>query len=152
MASITGRLLDLVKVSGFRSRRAFAQAAGINEITFNDNLAKGAEPRFSTLESILKAFPNVSSEWLMRGEGYMFRTGEKPENVIQTDKPTRTVAGDNNSENTYTTLIEQLRKENVSLQEQLREKGEQLKVKDEQIRNKDTQMASLLSILDKQPH
>lgn len=144
---ISKRLEQLVHSNLYRSRRAFALAAGINEVTLSDNLRKGTEPRYSTLAAILKANPQVSAEWLMRGEGNMLRTGEQPENVMQVDKPTRTAGGSgvaegSNSENADSTIVELLRKEVASLQEQLKEKGEQLKVKDEQI-------ASLLAILSK---
>lgn len=97
----------------------------------------------------------------MRGEGDILRTGEQPANVMHVDKPTRAVGGNDvaevsNSVNDDATIVELLRKEVASLQEQLKEKGEQLKVKDgqikakdEQIGNKDAQIASLLAILSK---
>lgn len=151
---VIDRLETMARSCGHKSQRAFALTAGLNPIAFGENIRIGKEPRFSTLEAILKANPQVSAEWLMRGKGDMFLTGEQPAaNVIHIDKSTRTVggsgvAGDGNTKS----LIEQISKEIATLNEQLRVKDEQIKAKDEQLRNKDTQMASLLSILDKHPH
>lgn len=100
------------------------------------------------MEAILKANPQVSAEWLMRGEGEMFLTGEQPAaSVIHIDKSTRTVggngvAGDGNTTGADALLVEQLRKENAALQERVKEAGEQ-------IRNKDEQIAKLLDLLAK---
>ena len=32
------------------------------------------KPRYETLEKILLAYPDVNADWLLRGEGFMFRT------------------------------------------------------------------------------
>ena len=139
-SAITERLNSLLSSGLFATKRALAQAAGINEVTLNDNL-KRTEPRFSTLEAILKACPSVSAEWLMRGEGEMFRTAHLTaggNNIIKIDKSNRTVSnggtiGDGNG--AATELVDQLRKENERLSEQ--------------IRTKDEQIATLLSLMNK---
>lgn len=144
---VIDRLETVARSCGHKSQRAFALAAGLNPIAFGQNIRIGKEPRFSTLEAILKANPQVSAEWLMRGEGEMFRTGEQPAIVIYIDKSTRTVggngvAGDGNTTGADALLVEQLRKENAALQERVKEAGEQ-------IRNKDEQIAKLLDLLAK---
>ena len=138
---ISSRLDALIGGCGYRSLRSFATAAGVSPISFQGNVALGKEPRFSTLESILKSFPQISAEWLMRGEGEMFRMGEQPASVIHIDKSTR-AEGENGVTGADATLVELLRKEVDSLQEQVRNK-------DEQIRNKDSQIAALLAIMSK---
>ena len=40
------------------------------------NTVNGKEPRATLLVSILTGLPNLSAEWLMRGEGSMWRTVE----------------------------------------------------------------------------
>lgn len=137
---ISSRLDALIGGCGYRSLRSFATAAGVSPISFQGNVALGKEPRFSTLESILKSFPQISAEWLMRGEGDMFRTGERPASGINTGKSTRTVggngvAGGRQHDGADALLVEQLRKENATLLEQLR--------------NKDSQISALLSMLAK---
>lgn len=140
---------------GHKSLRAFALAAGLNPIAFGENIRKAKEPRFSTLEAILKANPQISAEWLMRGEGDMFRTGEgAAANVMHIDKLTRSEGGDGVSVNSdaikaYASLVEQLRKENAALNERVAYLQEREKVSGEQIRNKDAQIAKLLDLLAK---
>ena len=84
----------------------------------------------------------------MRGEGEMFRTAHLTaggNNIIKIDKSNRTVSnggtiGDGNG--AATELVDQLRKENERLSEQIR-------TKDEQIRTKDEQIVTLLSLMNK---
>lgn len=148
-----GRLIDgLIEKRVYTSRRQFALAAKLNEVSLSDNLNKGTEPRFSTLESILTTNPTVSAEWLMRGEGGMFRSLAKMDaggdNIIMVDRSHHTAnngstIGDGNVTASAKELLSQLQKENSCLAEQLKVKDEQLKIKDEQI-------ASLFAIIHKQ--
>lgn len=132
--SITVRLKELLSTGIYRSKRAFAKASGINEVTFSDTIRRGTEPRFSLLEAILKANPNVSAEWLMRGEGEMFRDAGKQEgatgdNIIDASKSNNKGAIITNGAVTTGTndeLYEALRQENASLKDQLRAKDSQI--------------------------
>ena len=128
---IAGRLKEVLARSGERSQRQFAFRTGINEMTFGDTL-RGAEPKFSTLEAILKAFPKLSAEWLMRGEGEMYRDGAQSPQVSVVSE-NRTGNGDIVS---HTTAI---KGDDSALIELLRA---QLAQKDEQIRQ-------LLNVLNK---
>lgn len=56
------------------SSRAFAMACGIKYTTLNNYLTGRRALGLDTVDSILMAFPNVSAEWLMRGEGHMFKS------------------------------------------------------------------------------
>ncbi|WP_019988680.1 helix-turn-helix domain-containing protein [Rudanella lutea] len=48
------------------------------------------KPRYDTLEKILVAFPNVNGDWLLRGEGLMFRSmPPSPSAAITTDERLR---------------------------------------------------------------
>lgn len=135
---VTERINSILEKSGLRSNRAFATKAGINEVTFGDTL-RGAEPKFTTLEAILKAFPKLSAEWLMRGEGGMYRDGAPTQVAVVSEN--RTGNGDIVS---HTTAIKS--DNDGALVELLRA---QLAQKDEQIRQKDEQLRQVLNLLNK---
>jgi hypothetical protein len=83
-SSINERIKLLLKELNYKSNRAFALKIGISQTSFND-IIKGAEPKFSTLEKIIIAEPFINSEWLLTGKGEML----KHENfsVDKTDNP-----------------------------------------------------------------
>ena len=55
------------------SERAFAITIGVNPLTMNRQI-KGTSPiSFDVIESILINIPDISSEWLLRGYGAMFK-------------------------------------------------------------------------------
>lgn len=91
----------------------------------------------STVIFILDKFPDVSAEWLLRGEGDMFKHTNPA--TIQTQNGG---IGNTQNMNTYTEPIDLLRTEIAA-------KNEQLKVKDDQLRAKDDQIAKLLDMLNK---
>ena len=84
----------------------------------------------STAVFILEKFPDVSAEWLLRGEGDMFKHTKYA--TIQTQNGG---IGNTQNLNTYTDSLELLRSEIAA-------KNDQLRVKDEQI-------ARLLDLLNK---
>lgn len=73
MKIYTERLNQIYTQSGIRSIRQFAEAAGLVCGTLTDTLHNGTEPRYTLLRSILNSNPDVSAEWLMRGEGPMYK-------------------------------------------------------------------------------
>ena len=91
----------------------------------------------STAVFILEKFPDVSAEWLLRGEGDMFKHTNHA--TIQTQNGG---IGNTQNMNTFTEPIDLLRTEIAA-------KNDQLKVKDEQLRSKDEQIARLLDLLNK---
>lgn len=130
---ISERLNLLLNCGLYRTRRALAQAAGVNEVTLSDNL-KHTEPRFSTLEGILFATPELSAEWLMRGKGEMFlnQPTVSGDNIINIDRSQRIVRnGGTISDNSKVEaandgakdiVIERLKQENELLKEQISKK------------------------------
>lgn len=46
------------------------------------NILNGAEPKFSTICKILKAEPNISTDWLISGKGGMYIEGNQKEEDI----------------------------------------------------------------------
>ncbi|GAB4030802.1 XRE family transcriptional regulator [Spirosoma jeollabukense] len=49
------------------------------------------KPRYDTLEKILIAYPQVNGDWLMRGEGMMFKVLNSPSAAITTEERLRNV-------------------------------------------------------------
>lgn len=131
--AITARLKALYE-SAYKNKRTMALTAGVKEMTLNNAIEKGSDTRYSFLEAILKANPNVSAEWLMRGEGEMFRDAGKQEgatgdNIIDASKSNNKGAIITNGAVTTGTndeLYEALRQENASLKDQLRAKDSQI--------------------------
>ena len=69
------RLIEFIRSIGM-SERAFAEAMGISQQALN-NYTRGANRLpVSLLERILKKYPQLSAEWLMRGRGNMLSAGE----------------------------------------------------------------------------
>jgi len=72
-------IIDFYRLSG----QKFAVKIGISPNTLNNYLQGKNKISLAFIEAILKAFPEVSAEWLMRDKGQM----------IQGDQPT--IMGDN---------------------------------------------------------
>lgn len=70
--TVNERIRLLIKELDYKSARAFAIKIGISQTSFNDIL-KGAEPKFSTLNKIITAEPLISAEWLLTGTGEMLK-------------------------------------------------------------------------------
>lgn len=66
--TINERIKKIISYFNYRSVRAFAMKIGVAQPSLND-VINGAEPKFSTLEKILKAEPTINSEWLIKGIG-----------------------------------------------------------------------------------
>ena len=62
-------LIDTYKMSV----RGFALKCGIPQQTFDGQLKRKRAVSVETLTAIAVTFPEVSAEWLMRGEGEMFQ-------------------------------------------------------------------------------
>ena len=50
---------------------SFARQSGIKQVTLNRQLKGESQMAASTINAVLQAFPQVSSEWLLRGNGDM---------------------------------------------------------------------------------
>ena len=71
------RVMDLVEVKT-ESVSGFAKAINVAQTTLSEYLNNGKIPSFKVVNGILEAFPDVSAEWLLRGEGPMHKTTELP--------------------------------------------------------------------------
>lgn len=80
MNTINQRFTELI--SGLKmNTNSFAKSIG-KSYTSIESICKGkAKPGFELLETILDAYPNVSADWLMKGEGEMFAGRAKEPSV-----------------------------------------------------------------------
>lgn len=68
---ILQRIKRLIDAKGLNTN-AFALRIGIAQTTLSTYFTKNRYPAYETLYAILHTFPDVSAEWLMRGEGEMY--------------------------------------------------------------------------------
>lgn len=72
---IINRIQELVDAkTESNSKRSFASIIGVPERTFSTYLKTGRTPSLEVIDAILVAFPDVSAEWLLRGEGEMYKS------------------------------------------------------------------------------
>lgn len=69
--TIVSRVKELMKAKGFHSENSFSTYIGIAQASVNYMLNKNKKISVDVLCIILNRFPDVSAEWLMRGEGCM---------------------------------------------------------------------------------
>ena len=67
------RIKDIIKLSGL-SDRAFALKCGINQQTLFNQLKGIRAISLDTVICICKTFPEISRDWLLLGEGDMFKS------------------------------------------------------------------------------
>ena len=77
------RIKDIIKFSGL-SDRAFALKCGINQQTLFNQLKGIRAISLDTVISICKTFPEISRDWLLLGEGDMFKSQSRETERINT--------------------------------------------------------------------
>ena len=78
MNDFAERIKMLMSALNIKTTRQLAEECSIVESTIGRQL-KGERPiNLDTITSILNSYPNVSAEWLMRGEGSMLKSEIKP--------------------------------------------------------------------------
>lgn len=70
---MTERIKSLITHLGI-STRAFAISCGLRQNTLSNQLNGMRELSLSTIMAILNTYSDVSSDWLMRGVGEMFKS------------------------------------------------------------------------------
>lgn len=78
MSEINLRINEIVTWTGL-SLRAFCRNCGLSESTL---AVQKQAPSGSTLLKILETYPELSTEWLMRGEGEMLKTAPQEINQL----------------------------------------------------------------------
>lgn len=80
--TINQRIGLIIKSFKYRSIRAFAEKIGVAQTSLNDIVRNGAEPKYGTLEKIIKAEPLISPAWLLTGKEPMLKP-DQPSSVYQ---------------------------------------------------------------------
>lgn len=84
MYSILDRIRKIISDLNL-SDSAFAKSLDIPQATFSNMFLRQSEPKPSWLQAIIEKY-NVSPDWLLTGEGEMFRTQEKKEICVAEDR------------------------------------------------------------------
>lgn len=67
---IINRIRKIVDEKANGNKKEFSSIINIVQVTFNRYM-NGRTPSYEVIDSILRAFPDISAEWLLRGEGEM---------------------------------------------------------------------------------
>lgn len=114
---ILKRINELIIASNLTSR-AFAIACGIKYTTLNNYLTGRRAVALDTVDLILKGFPNVSAEWLMRGEGPMYKSEITNQNDERINKLIATIGEMQSIVSEKQKAIDDLMAENEKLKKQ----------------------------------
>ena len=75
-----------VRASKAKSVNNFAKLIGMSQTTVNGIMLGSRGVSVDIIVAVLTAFPDVSAEWLMRGEGEMLRSEEVAQNALISDE------------------------------------------------------------------
>ena len=102
--TINQRIKMIVENSG-KAITAYAAIIGVSQPTLKSCVDGDNSPRFDTLQKILIGNPMISAEWLMRGEGDMFRhAGQHVGDIIGSTAVVNHGDGNSIANNDTTTL------------------------------------------------
>lgn len=77
--SVRERIIDVFAAEGTNPTR-FSKEDKAMQKRLSRQLNGGASITFETISSILDAYPHISAEWLLRGEGEMYKTENENKN------------------------------------------------------------------------
>ncbi len=60
-----------------KNQSTFGESIGVSQTTVRNIIYSISLPRHELIDKILKAYPSLSADWLVRGEGEMFKTNTK---------------------------------------------------------------------------
>lgn len=119
--NVNSRFLELIENLANGNKSKFANSIGVAPTVISNIVnAPYSEPSFGLLMKIITAYPKVSSEWLIKGEGEMFGNGNVSQSIEN--------SGNNNKlgvvdiANNYGKRENELALENAKLRGQLEEK------------------------------
>lgn len=130
--TVLQRVNEFISKSGL-SITSLSKTFGIVQTTLNRQIKGETQLSASTIEAILTNYPNISAEWIMRGEGAMERINQQIGDITNSSAIGNNVNGSGNkiSHNDISDFI--------GIQ-----KGYQ-----DMIKKKDEQIDRLLSIIEK---
>lgn len=112
-----------------RSVREFAELIGVKQVTLNQLLAGDRKLSLDIVQSILNSFEDISSEWLLRGEGDMIKP--QHEQIVEPQPALISAEGDTPEASIlyhiYNDTIKRMKElveENINLKNQITELSE----------------------------
>lgn len=115
------RLKEVLAHSGL-SVRAFAIKCGLNQPTLDKQIKGLRSVSIETLMGVLYAYPEVSAEWLMRGDGPMILTTGSSIEMERINKLIDTITTLQDTINAKTQTIEIMSEKIKQLENQLKTK------------------------------
>jgi transcriptional regulator with XRE-family HTH domain len=119
--AVRKRLNRLVKESGM-SETAFAESVNVVQVTLNRQLSGKRSISSDTILSVLQNQKDLSAEWLLRGEGAMYKATELPPVDVSSEESiehSAEIARLVREKNELIDANEELREENKMLRAQL---------------------------------
>lgn len=80
--SVLQRIREVFRIKGV-SMLQVSNACGIKQNTFSRQISGESTLSVSTLLSIIGYFPDISTEWLLRGDGNMFKSDKDLQKVAE---------------------------------------------------------------------
>lgn len=115
------RLKSIISQMGL-SDRAFALKCGIAQNTLSRQLSGAREVSLTTISAVLENNPEISAEWLLRGNGEMLLTSEQPTASNENDRLSKlidTIAFQQDTINNLQRRINELETTNKRLEVEL---------------------------------
>ena len=115
------RLKSIISQMGL-SDRAFALKCGIAQNTLSRQLSGAREVSLTTISAVLENNPEISAEWLLRGNGEMLLTSEQPTASNENDRLSKlidTIAFQQDTINNLQARINELETINKRLETQV---------------------------------
>jgi transcriptional regulator with XRE-family HTH domain len=115
------RLKSIISQMGL-SDRAFALKCGIAQNTLSRQLSGAREVSLTTISAVLENNPEISAEWLLRGNGEMLLTSEQPTASNESDRLSKlidTIAFQQDTINNLQRRINELETTNKRLEVEL---------------------------------
>ena len=116
---MVSRIKKLIELQGV-SVRAFAIACEINSPTLDRQLKGRMALSLDTVNKILAANPNLSAEWLMRGEGSMTKSEMLMQSSDRVNKLISTIGELQSIIEEKQSIINALQAENEKLKKQIK--------------------------------
>lgn len=82
---IVQRIKKLVEAKTNGNKKEFATIIKMVQVTFNRYVNEDRSMSYEVVDAILSAFPEVSAEWLLRGEGEMLKSSSIADNSSFSD-------------------------------------------------------------------
>lgn len=131
------RVKEVLK-SKSKSVREFAELIGVKQVTLNQQLAGDRKLSLDIVQSILYSFEDISSEWLLRGEGNMI----KPQHEQTVEPQTALISAEGNTPEA--SVLYQIYNDTVKKMQELVEENTKLKAQVTELSEGSEELAKVL--------